>query len=341
MSGKENLIFVINANYIGQFKITFRSVADCHPGIGFRLHMLISRLTPEQCADITRYVEALGSDVTFYKIDDSLFEGLPKMGYDAGYTAYYKVLIPYYLAHLDSALYLDCDIIVRGDLTPLFHLPGDTFLAAAADGKINRNRPEHVARIIGREGVRAVHRPDVLGVSDLLFSDLKSEGRFSGLVVAVACVCERNDIDTGFNRGDRHAVLGHLTGDRHAQNGPAACKAPQRRARQDTLSRIFDQVCAVISLGEAGEVGNDCRLCLGDLKIVGEIIPRIQLVPGSIIHTQRHTVLTSIRRCTGERRREIGAQIIEDVDARDIGTHCLCFGCNRLTGVGVRKRRFV
>lgn len=153
MSGKENLIFVINANYIGQFKITFRSVADCHPGIGFRLHMLISRLTPEQCADITRYVEALGSDVTFYEIDDSLFEGLPKMGYDAGYTAYYKVLIPYYLAHLDSALYLDCDIIVRGDLTPLFHLPGDTFLAAAADGKINRNRPEHVARIIGREGV--------------------------------------------------------------------------------------------------------------------------------------------------------------------------------------------
>ena len=150
MPKQENLIFVINANYIGQFKVTFRSVADSHPGIGFHLHMLISRLSPEQCADVSRFVTALGSDVTFYEIDDSLFRWLPQKRDDDRYAAYYKVLIPYYLAHLDRALYLDCDIIVRGDLMPLFRLPADTFLAAVADGKINRNRPEHVARITGR-----------------------------------------------------------------------------------------------------------------------------------------------------------------------------------------------
>lgn len=150
---EKNLIFVINAAYIGQFKVTFRSLAERNAASSFSVHLLYSALTEENRADLERFVSALGSRMFFYEIDESVFAGLPKMGYDNAYTAYHKVLIPYVLSHLERALYLDCDIVVRDDLTPLFEMPTGTLISAVNDEKVNKNHRDHVKRLTGSEDI--------------------------------------------------------------------------------------------------------------------------------------------------------------------------------------------
>lgn len=145
-----NLAFVINSKYLGQCKVTLRSIFDSNAGETFHLHILCSGLSEEDRTDLTAFIERFGADITFYDIDEGIFAGLPKMKGDSGYTAYYKVLLPYYLRRLDKALYLDCDLIVRGKLSPLYEKSG-SFLFCASDEKINRKRKEHVLAIIGKE----------------------------------------------------------------------------------------------------------------------------------------------------------------------------------------------
>ena len=144
-----NVAFVINRNYIGQFKVTFFSLINSNKDANFTVHLLHSDLTDTDMDDLRVFIGKYRADIKFYLIDDSVFEGLPKMGYDNSYTAYYKVLLPYYLAHLSKVLFLDCDIIVRGDISDLFKKNNSHFLSCVEDYKINRKRREHKKAIIG------------------------------------------------------------------------------------------------------------------------------------------------------------------------------------------------
>lgn len=149
-----NVAFVINRNYIGQFKVTLYSLAKSNGDMTFSVHLLHNDLSEEDKADLERFVASLRAEIFFYPIDDSPFEGLPKMGYDQSYTAYYKVLLPYYLNELSKVLYLDCDIIVRGSIRELFEMQTGAFLSCVEDYKISRKRKEHVARINGNENIK-------------------------------------------------------------------------------------------------------------------------------------------------------------------------------------------
>lgn len=144
-----NIAFVINRNYIGQFKVTFYSLIQNNKNLKIVVHLLNKDLTDEDQSDIIRFVKKYDADIIFYQIDDTIFHGLPKMGYDNSYTAYYKVLLPYYLNHLTKVLFLDCDIIVRKDISPLFNIRLESFLSVIEDYKINRKRIDHKRKIIG------------------------------------------------------------------------------------------------------------------------------------------------------------------------------------------------
>lgn len=146
-----NVAFVINRNYIGQFKVTFYSLVKANNNLNIFVHLLHSDLSDEDKSDINRFVNSYNAKINFYKIDDSFFEGLPKMGYDASYTAYYKVLVPYILGNLEKVLFLDCDIIVRKSIMPLFEEDSNAFLSCVEDYKINRKRRSHKLKIIGDE----------------------------------------------------------------------------------------------------------------------------------------------------------------------------------------------
>ncbi len=146
-----DLAFVINSRYKGQFVVTFYSVATSNPDLKFSVHLFTNSLTDEEKEYISGVVTQLGSDITFYDVDESVFEGLPKMSYDNAYTAYDKLLIPYYIKTGGKVLYLDCDIIVKGDIGELFKRQYSTFISAVADLKINAKRRDHAKKIAGGE----------------------------------------------------------------------------------------------------------------------------------------------------------------------------------------------
>lgn len=148
---KINLAFVINSNYKGQFVVTFSSLVKSNPGVPFSVHLLTNSLTQEEREYLSGIVEELGSEISFTDADESVFSGLPKMSYDNAYTAYDKLLIPYCTETDEKVLYLDCDIIVKGDIVSLFEMEYSTFISAVPDLKINNKRREHVKKITGGE----------------------------------------------------------------------------------------------------------------------------------------------------------------------------------------------
>ena len=143
-----NLCFVINRNYIGQFMVSIVSLFENNKE-KYIVHLLHKGLTNDDENKLKDIVEKYNNEINFYEIDDSIFNGLPKMGYDSSYTAYYKVLIPYKLSFLDNVLYLDCDLIVRSGLKSIFEIERKHFITATKDLKINNSRKEHVKLING------------------------------------------------------------------------------------------------------------------------------------------------------------------------------------------------
>ncbi len=143
-----DLCFVINKNYIGQFIVTIVSLFEKNHN-KFNVNLLNNDLDDNDKELLIKVVAKYNNTIEFYEINDDIFDGLPKMGYDNSYTAYYKVLIPYKLSHLSSVLYLDCDIVIKGDITKIFEESKDCFICCASDFNINKNKQEHVLKING------------------------------------------------------------------------------------------------------------------------------------------------------------------------------------------------
>ncbi len=145
------ICYVINQNYIGQFKVSALSLLLNTKEV-VQFHIIKSNLTVEDQKDIMRFLERYDSSVAFYSLCDDLFKGLPKMSYDQTYTAYYKIFIPNVLSDLDRVLYLDADIIVNGDIANLYNIDtNQKFLSCVLDPKINQTKKDHVLKFNHQE----------------------------------------------------------------------------------------------------------------------------------------------------------------------------------------------
>lgn len=146
---RADVVFVFNKNYIGRFKVTVFSLIKNNSGLKFYVHMLYDGLTEEDKTDVSSFIENYGAVPLLYEVDISLFSGLPKMPGDESYSTYKKLLIPELLQISNKVLYLDCDIIVRGDVSPLFDERDCPFISATEDIRVNLKRKEHVEQITG------------------------------------------------------------------------------------------------------------------------------------------------------------------------------------------------
>ena len=141
-----NVCFVFDKGYIGQFKVTAYSLIVNNRNEQINLHLLVHAFTDREKSEIGAFLGAMKVNYAFYDIDERLFYGLADM--NGSHATYYKLLIPEFLGHLDSVLYLDCDIIVRKPLTALFAAKQNAPLAAVADSYVNRKQAEHAKAIV-------------------------------------------------------------------------------------------------------------------------------------------------------------------------------------------------
>ena len=142
-----NLCFVFDRGYIGQFKVTVYSVAVNNRDVQISVHILCHALNEADKEEIVQFLQKLEITCTFHEIDETPFCGLPKLR--DSYAAYYKLLIPKYLFSLGRVLYLDCDMIVRKSLSPLYSMETAAPLVAVEDAPVKRDHPDFVDHIVG------------------------------------------------------------------------------------------------------------------------------------------------------------------------------------------------
>lgn len=143
-----NLCFVINKNYIGQFKVTFNSIYLNNKNLEFNVNIISSDLDLSAKTEIINFVDKKNSKVNFFDVDNSLFVNSAHMENDSSYTTYYKLFIFEFLKDLDKVLYLDCDMVINGDIRPLYNIKTDKLLTVVKDYEVMNSDKKYIYSLI-------------------------------------------------------------------------------------------------------------------------------------------------------------------------------------------------
>lgn len=129
-----NIAVVINDKYVEKLKVMLSTLFDKNPDRNFSVYILYSRFSDDSLFKIKKFFEKRKMQYHLVPIDIQLFDAAPILDEDMSKEAYFKLLIPVLLPlDMERLLYLDADIIINGDIGPLYHidLKGKSFAAAA------------------------------------------------------------------------------------------------------------------------------------------------------------------------------------------------------------------
>ena len=115
-----NIALSMNSAYVMPSLVCMVSILECNKG-PITFYVLYSRLTQSEIDFMASHIKKYGGDHSLIpiKIGDDVFADSPAPGRSK--EAYFRLLIPRVLpANVDRCLYLDSDIIVQGDLAPLY-----------------------------------------------------------------------------------------------------------------------------------------------------------------------------------------------------------------------------
>ena len=143
------IFFAVDDNYAPYLAVAMRSLIDnASNDYQYNIHILIDKLNDQNTA-ILCGMAAENVHIETINVTNKL-DALGDMLHLRDYytkTTYYRFFIPALFPQYDRGLYLDCDIVVNGDISQLYNIPmGDLILAAA---------PEEVMRMIDVFGTYA------------------------------------------------------------------------------------------------------------------------------------------------------------------------------------------
>ncbi len=139
MNHSDNIIpifFAVDDNYAPFLGVAMRSLIDnASPEHQYCIYILIDDLSDENAAILCGMARSNVS-VEVVRVTDKL-DALGDMLHLRDYytkTTYYRFFIPALFPQYDRGVYLDCDIVVTGDVSGLYRTPmGDRMLAAAPE----------------------------------------------------------------------------------------------------------------------------------------------------------------------------------------------------------------
>lgn len=130
------LAIAFTPNYFVQAATTLRSVLDASPDGQFRVVCMLTEEIPQRMQDELKRLGGGRLELEYIPLKGRL-QGIY---IDPRYTeaASLRLLLPELLLELDKILYLDCDIVVRQDLSKLWDETdlGDNYLAAVYEAAI-------------------------------------------------------------------------------------------------------------------------------------------------------------------------------------------------------------
>ena len=122
-------------NYAQHLGVTITSILSSNPHSQFFFHVLDGGIGAENIQKIEKLKKKYSFELEFIRMDEKMFSNcvIPN-GTHFSVSAYYRLKIPSLFAHLERVLYLDVDLIVKGDLRPLYNTDmGDAYFAMIED----------------------------------------------------------------------------------------------------------------------------------------------------------------------------------------------------------------
>lgn len=130
-----HIVFCVNNQYVAHLGAAMASVLQNNPNTDFSFHILSADLTEESKKQIWKLkTRFLRFDVDYLVPPTALFQNLKLTIDHISIETYFRYVIADLLPDVDKVLYLDADLIVAGDLMPLWQTPltegKKTYLAA-------------------------------------------------------------------------------------------------------------------------------------------------------------------------------------------------------------------
>ena len=120
---KINLVFCANDKYSLALSTAVRSIAVNSPNSEFDIYILEDDISGESKSKILTSWKDLNIKVHWISPDKSHLEGVPFIGHAGSSAAYFKLLIGDVLPkHVTKVIYLDCDLVVVGDIRKLYEI---------------------------------------------------------------------------------------------------------------------------------------------------------------------------------------------------------------------------
>lgn len=126
----------IDSNYVKYCAVTLVSIFENNRQQKVSVHIIANDLSETDCKTLTDIVLNYGNSVFFYKPDMNLLKGftIKRFSNRISLATYYRCLLSDMLpTDIDKVLYLDCDIVVLGDITPFWETPLDNLGVAAVE----------------------------------------------------------------------------------------------------------------------------------------------------------------------------------------------------------------
>lgn len=142
----------IDKSYLLQAFVVMKSIL-IHSKESYEFHVLSYDDIGEEIQDFEKMLKKSHSNftVTFHKISSQTFSEVNILNSHLSIAAYNRLLIPEVLMEYKKCIYLDCDILVNGDLKELFQYEiGDNYIAGVRDNNLivmDENRRKHMQRL--------------------------------------------------------------------------------------------------------------------------------------------------------------------------------------------------
>jgi lipopolysaccharide biosynthesis glycosyltransferase len=115
MNNEVNVFFACNDRYVDYLYTAINSMMkNTKSPKRVKTHVLYSVFSDDAKAIIKEL-----ADVDFIEINDSLFDEFPVMQ-NSGKETYYRYLIPVVFPYAKKCIYLDCDVVFKGDVCDLW-----------------------------------------------------------------------------------------------------------------------------------------------------------------------------------------------------------------------------
>ena len=124
----------IDHNYVRHCAVTLVSLFENNPKETFTVHIIARELSETDRNILTALAGKYNNKACYYTPDAQMLEGFTirathnRLSLAAYYRCFLSALLP---EDIDRVLYLDCDIVILGDITPLWRTPLDAHTGVA------------------------------------------------------------------------------------------------------------------------------------------------------------------------------------------------------------------